>query len=57
VIAQQGAAFLISLFLRLRLCSSFAALKRLWVQRRTDGLQSGGSWALVDRLAIAGAGK
>ncbi|BAO83026.1 transposase and inactivated derivatives, IS5 family [Serpentinimonas maccroryi] len=57
MIAQKGVAFLGSLFLCLRRGSGFAALKRLWGQRRADGLQSGGSWALVDRLEMAGAGE
>jgi IS5 family transposase len=57
MIAQKGVAFLGRLFLCLRWGSVFAALKRLWGQRCADGLQSGGSWVLADRLEMAGAGK
>ena len=57
MIAQKGVAFLGRLFLCLRWGSGFAVLKRLWGQRRDYGLQSGGSWLLADRLAMAGAGK
>jgi len=57
MIAQKGVAFLGSLCLCLRRGSGFAALKRLRGQRCADGLQSGGSWALVDQLEMAGAGE
>ena len=57
MIAQKGVAFLGRLFLCLRWGSGFAVLKWLWGQRCADGLQSGGSWALVDRLEMAGAGE